>query len=95
MSKLREAARGQPCMVRFSGICNGDPATTVLAHVRMAGVTGIGQKAHDFLGAWACSACHDEADRRTQITDLFDAQLGFLKGVIRTQAQLVKLGVIK
>lgn len=95
MSKLREAARGRECQVRYPGICNGDPATTVLAHVRMAGVTGIGQKAHDLLGAWSCSACHDEADRRTQKLTLGIAQIGFLNGVIRTQDQLLKQGIIK
>lgn len=95
MTDLRKLARGQPCMVRYSAICNGDPATTVLAHVRMPGITGIGQKSPDILGSWCCSACHDEADRRTRHLTLGVAQIGFYQGVLRTIYQLVKQGIIK
>ncbi|CAD5935178.1 unnamed protein product [Escherichia coli] len=45
--------------------------------------------------AWACSACHDEIDRRTHNLDNKDARLYHLEGVIRTQAILLKEGKIK
>jgi hypothetical protein len=95
VTDLRKHAKGRECQVRYPGICNGDPATTVLAHVRMPGITGIGQKSPDILGSWCCSACHDEADRRTRKLPVGEAQIGFYQGVLRTLYQLVKQGVIK
>jgi hypothetical protein len=92
MADLRKYARGKPCMIRIPGVCNGNPETTVLAHVRMAGITGTGQKAPDQLGAWACSSCHDYVDGRAKRDEM--AMLDHLEGVIRTQYQLIKDGVL-
>ncbi|HAW2629334.1 TPA: DUF1364 domain-containing protein [Escherichia coli] len=92
---LRKEARGRKCQVRIYGVCNGNPETTVLAHYRMAGICGTGMKPDDLIGAWACSACHDEIDRRTHNLDNKDARLYHLEGVIRTQAILLKEGKIK
>lgn len=94
MSKLTKAARGRECQVRIPGICNGNPETTVLAHYRLAGTCGMGIKPHDLLGAWACSSCHDEIDRRTRRIDADSAALAHLEGVIRTQAILIKEGMV-
>ena len=69
MSKLRKSAQGRPCMVRIPYICNGDPATTVLAHYRLAGCNGMGLKPDDALGAWCCSACHDVVDFRRDVSE--------------------------
>ena len=63
-SKLRKAAKGQPCTLRLS-CCNNDPQTTVLAHIRMFGWAGTAQKPPDYLAVFACHACHDALDRRT------------------------------
>jgi hypothetical protein len=92
---LRKAAQGRGCMVRLPGICNHNSETTVLAHVRLAGVSGIGLKADDLLGAWACSACHDAVDRRSH-TDLDRdyVRLAHLEGMVRTIAQLRKEDLI-
>ncbi|OIV46955.1 hypothetical protein BK025_07900 [Sodalis sp. TME1] len=86
MANLRKVARGRECMVRLPGICSGDTETVVLAHYRMAGFCGTGMKPQDLFGAWACSRCHDEIDRRTRLTDAEYARLAHLEGVIRTQA---------
>lgn len=94
MSKLTKLARGRECQVRLPGICNHDPETTVLAHYRLAGTCGMGIKPHDLLGAWACSSCHDEVDRRTRRIDAESAALAHLEGVIRTQAILLKEGKV-
>jgi hypothetical protein len=77
--------------VRLPGICNHNSETVVLAHVRLPGVSGMGIKAHDLLGAWACSACHDAIDRRAH-TDLDRdyVRLAHLEGMVRTINQLVK-----
>lgn len=66
MSDLRTFARGKPCMVRLAGICNFNPETTVLAHIRRANVAGMGQKPSNFAAVWACSSCHDAIDGRTE-----------------------------
>jgi hypothetical protein len=92
---LRKAAKGRDCMVRLEGICNHNPETTVLAHIRMPGLSGMGIKADDLLGAWACSACHDAIDRRSY-TDLDrdHVRLAHLEGMARTIAQLRKEEII-
>jgi hypothetical protein len=93
--KLRKEARGRECMVRLIGICNHNPETTVLAHIRMPGISGIGMKADDLLGAWACSNCHDAIDRRSH-TDLDRdyVRLAHLEGMARTITILRKEGIV-
>ncbi|HFR8650170.1 TPA: nuclease domain-containing protein [Escherichia coli] len=40
MADLRKAARGRECQVRIPGVCNGNPDTSVLAHIRLPVVRG-------------------------------------------------------
>lgn len=82
--------------MRLPSVCNHSSETVVLAHYRLAGVSGIGMKSPDILGAWACSACHDAIDRRDH-TDLDRdfVRLAHLDGMVRTIAQLVKEGLVK
>lgn len=94
MSKLTKQARGRDCQIRIPTICNGNSETTVLAHYRMAGTCGTGMKPNDFQGAWACSSCHDETDRRTRHIDNDLARLYHAEGVMRTQAILIKEGKV-
>jgi len=82
MSRLRKSAKGQPCMVRIPGVCNRNPDTTVLAHLNGG---GMGMKRPDIFGAFSCSSCHDEVDRRTRIFDKEFAELSHRRGVERTQ----------
>lgn len=95
MANLRKEAQGRECQVRLPGICNGNSETVVLAHFRMAGLCGVGMKPNDLFGAWACSACHDEIDRRTRRVDAGEAHMAHLEGVIRTQAALIAEGKLK
>jgi len=92
---LRKKARGRGCMVRIPEVCNHNSETVVLAHYRLAGVSGIGMKSPDILGAWACSACHDAIDRRAH-TDLDRdyVRLLHLEGMARTLAQLDREGLL-
>lgn len=95
MTSLRKLAEGMPCMIRIPGACNYDPATTVLAHYRMAGICGVGQKPPDECGAWACSACHDFVDgrfSRHRTLMRWEVDLYLLEGVMRTLHELHKLG---
>jgi len=93
---LRKLANGKECQVRIPNVCNFDSSTTVLAHLRMAGVTGIGLKSADILGAWACDCCHAAIDRRThKDLDRDYVRACFYDGMARTIDQLTKLGVVK
>lgn len=87
---LRKLARGKPCMVRLP-CCNGNPETTVLAHYRLAGTCGAGMKPDDEQAAWACSACHDECDRRTRKLEADFVRLAHAEGVFRTQQEIRRL----
>jgi Protein of unknown function (DUF1364) len=83
---LRKYARCQPCRVRLPGICNSDPQTVVLAHFRLSGISGMGMKPPDLLGAHCCSACHlvVDSDKSDEV------QLAFAHGVMRTLAALIE-----
>lgn len=83
---LRRLAKGRECQVRLPGVCNGNPETTVLAHYRLAGISGIGMKSPDLIGAWACSDCHYTVDN----VKGDDVRLAHAEGVFRTQAILLK-----
>ncbi|MBI0554530.1 DUF1364 domain-containing protein [Pectobacterium parmentieri] len=92
MKNLRKEARNRECQVRMLGICNHNSETTVLAHYRLAGTCGTGIKPPDIQGAWACSACHDEIDRRTRHIDTETARLCHAEGVMRTLNILISEG---
>lgn len=90
---LRTLARGKPCMCRFPGICNGNPETTVLAHLKRGGWCGS-VKPPDVCGVWACSSCHDAIDGRVKVDrKLLDADI--LGALCRQLVEYVKLGVVK
>ena len=96
MTNLRKLAKGQVCEIRLPGICNGNPETTVLAHARIAGISGLGLKAPDALGAYACSDCHDAVDGRSNYgLSVFERRLALLEGVMRTQAKLIEMGLLR
>lgn len=91
---LRQQAKGRDCQIRLPGVCNGDPETTVLAHLNGG---GMGMKRSDLAcGAWACSACHDAVDGRTQPRGwaYYDLQVAHKDGVIRTIEILEQEGII-
>lgn len=91
MTNLRKLAKGKSCQIRLIGVCSGNPEETVLAHFRLAGISGMSIKPPDLLGAWACAGCHGVVDVSKDPT----VQLAFAHGVLRTQAALLKLGAIK
>lgn len=91
MTDLRALAAGKPCQIRLPWVCLDDRESTVLCHVRMVGISGMGLKADDLLASWGCARCHAYVD-----THHDDAtRLVFLEGVMRTLAYLIKLGVIR
>jgi hypothetical protein len=97
-SKVLNSARGQPCAARFPGICNGNPETTVFAHLNGAAFgKGGAIKAHDVLGFHACAACHayyDVGHGTRAILDndtLLECVLG---AVCETWVRLIRAGII-
>jgi hypothetical protein len=92
---LRAEAAGRMCQVRIPGVCQAREDDCVLAHLQYpAGVRGMGQKAPDLLGAWACSACHNEVDRRTTHCERDFVRTCMYEGVIRTQRILILEGKV-
>lgn len=93
----RRAARGRDCTLALPGICNRDPATTVLCHSnRLEDGKGIGLKAPDTEACFGCSDCHDVLDgrrplpgwmTREQLEDTFDRARAI------TQEQLKQEGI--
>lgn len=89
---LRKSARGRECQVRIPGVCNGNPETTVLAHVNGG---GIGRKGADIHGAFACSACHAWLDGGYVKTHSRDERdLAHLQGMMRTQRIWLQEGLL-
>ena len=94
MPNLRKLAKGQPCMLRFVGVCNHNPETTVLAHIRR-GFFGMGTKPPDWCAVWACSACHDVYDKRVKCSlsrDELDAEA--LRALCQQLAKYVEMGLL-
>jgi hypothetical protein len=98
VSKITESARGAMCTIRLPGVCNFDPATTVWCHGNgSAAGKGMWMKAHDLLGAYGCSACHDVYDRRRRAPAEMSreyVELCFWEGHARSIVQLVEKGLI-
>ncbi len=98
MSKLTQAARGRPCMIRLPN-CDGGGDTTVLAHFRDLSIgAGIGLKPSDLCGAWACASCHDRIDGRRSAaygSSRADMRLAHAMGVMRTLVALEREGKVE
>lgn len=91
--RLRDSARGQPCMFRLPYVCNGDPATTVFCHGPDES-KAMGCKAHDFIGSFGCSACHEAMDQRRQI-DPISWEVAWRTAMVRTWTWWIEHGYIR
>lgn len=87
---LRKYAEGRPCFIRVPEHCNGDPLTVCLCHLRIIGISGIGLKSPDLLGAYGCTGCHAYVDGNHE-----DSRLYLLEGMARTQAYLIERNLVK
>lgn len=97
-TKVLRSAKGQTCTARFPGICNGDPATTVFAHLNgHAFGKGMGIKAHDILGFHSCDGCHAYYDvghgTKPILSDAEQLQY-VLQGVTETWVRLIRMGIV-
>lgn len=93
-SKYTKSCRGQECTVRVPGVCCGDPATVIGAHLNGG---GMGFKALDIHLADCCAACHSFLDGGyvQYSVDRDTRDLLHLQAVIRTQERMVKDGTLK
>lgn len=83
-------------MIRLSGICCHDNETTVLAHVRQSGISGMGIKSPDIFASFACWKCHAAVDGQTEQWMTEDERdLALLRGMVRTQNYWIKQGIVK
>jgi hypothetical protein len=98
LTKIRAAARGQDCLLRFP-VCNYRIETTVLCHSNLlADGKGMGKKAPDECAAFGCSACHDVFDGRAPRPAGFtyDQMISrFNQAVDATHVVLRRLGLLK
>lgn len=96
MSKIRRAAKGQPCTLRLLG-CDAGPEneTTVLAHAPSAS-KGMGIKSEDWFSAFSCFNCHQLADRR-EYGPVMEKEIlqAWLRGIHETHVALIAMGLIK
>jgi hypothetical protein len=99
MTLIRKAARGQDCTIQLHGICNRDPATSVLCHSNeLADGKGMGLKAPDTAAAFGCSACHDVLDGRRPRPAWLTKDMvlaAFRAGIQRTHEFLRTKGLIE
>lgn len=92
--RLRRSAQGQPCTLRLPGICEGDSATTVLAHPPVAN-GGMSIKGSDLDGAFACARCHDVLDKRqSSRLSLGEIYECWIRGAQETRAIWVQQGLV-
>lgn len=99
MSAITQSAKGEECQLRIAGVCNFDPSTTVWAHANgSAAGKGIGMKAPDYLGAYACSCCHDVYDRRRKAPfnmSREEVEIAFWEGHARSLILLDRKGLLR
>lgn len=99
MSKIREAARDEDCLVRLPGVCCFDPAKSIWSHAKWAsGGKGRGLKAIDLAGAIACTSCDAVYDGQAKpppgmTRDEID--LAWFHGHLRSLVRLKEKGIIK
>jgi hypothetical protein len=97
MTPIRASAQGQDCTLRFPGICNRNPDTTVWCHSnRLADGKGMGLKAPDEEGCYGCYDCHAWLDggyaasgtSRESVDARFDAAREESRQILRAKGLL-------
>jgi Ni,Fe-hydrogenase I small subunit len=100
MTPLRKSAQGEGCTMQVAGVCNHNPETVILAHLRWLGDCGGSFKPTDLQACFACSECnrwtdsptHAETADRAQYES--DRNFYALRAVVRTQLRMVAKGLI-
>jgi hypothetical protein len=99
MSKLRESARGEDCLVRLPYVCKHQPEYVILSHYRgSAGGKGGSIKSIDMASAYCCTACdavYDGQVPRPAGVSKEEVDLAWLEGHIRTLVRMREIGLIR
>lgn len=93
--KIRASANGETCTMG-SPRCNGDSATTVWCHSNHSEHgKGYGLKAHDVMGFYGCSGCHQWYDFESRSWDADDRKMYFYRAWSASLLRLVEKGLIE
>lgn len=95
---LRDSARGEPCQVRYIGVCCHDPEKTILSHARW-GDAGRGKatKAFDLAAAYCCVPCDQAYDGQTRMPAGYTREkldLEWALGHFRTLVRMAEKGLV-
>lgn len=100
-NRIKASARGKECQVRYVGICRRDPKYTIWSHARWGaqlgdGGKGMGTKADDLAGAYACTACDAAFDQMIGARGLTreELDLDWLLGHLRSLGILQRDGLV-
>jgi len=90
-TKLRNSAKGQPCMFQIPGVCSHDASTTVLCHLPSE-IKGLSTKSDDFHAAFGCAQCHETIDlhRLSREDELYFS----MRALQRTMRNWVSRGLV-
>jgi hypothetical protein len=95
--RIRESARGKECLMRLPG-CAGGTESTIWSHYRGgSGGKGLGLKADDLCGAFACVSCdqlYDGQKKRPAHLNFQDVMLAWFEAHIKSIVILHAEGVI-
>lgn len=98
MSKITQSARGEQCTVRYWWVNYHDPETVVFAHSnKYRHGKGMGLKANDEFGAYACYRCHaiyDGHERRPDVVSKQYVDEKFEQGMNKTRQILKQKGLL-
>jgi hypothetical protein len=98
MTKIRQSARGEDCTINLPGVCNYNPETSVWAHSnRYEHGKGMGLKAKDEHGAYACYDCHmvyDRQKKRPEHLSLDNVEEAFTMAMLKSRQILKNKGLI-
>ena len=95
--KITQAAKGEVCTMGMPG-CNYDSATTVWAHSNSATCgKGMGIKASDPYGCFACESCHSLYDgrRHDPMVPAEAKEEYFWRAFVKSHNRLIELGIVK
>ena len=96
-SAITRSAKGEECQVRLPHWCSFDRSTVVWSHANgSAAGKGIGMKASDLIGAYACFACHQAYDRQRKPPHLTrdEIEVAWWEGHARSLILLEAKGLI-
>lgn len=96
---IRQSARGEECTLLIPGVCNHNSETVVWAHSNSHDHgKGLGIKAKDEYGCYACSSCHAVLDGQAPRPDGWskdDLNVYFESAMYRSRSILRDKGLLK